>query len=123
MIDNWGDAIIDIAYFVSAMLFVFSIWRLSSPKTARQGNQLSMVAMGIALVATFFLDAVEDNYIWIILALLIGAAIGYFPSVRVQMTSMPQMVAIFNGMGGATVALVAIVEFMEVEGAHRGTIF
>jgi NAD(P) transhydrogenase subunit beta len=123
MIDNWGDAFVDIAYFVSAMLFVFSIWRLSSPKTARQGNQLSMVAMAIALVATFFLDEVDGNYILIIAGLLIGAAIGYLPAQRVQMTAMPQMVAIFNGMGGATVALIAIVEFIEVEDTHRGTIF
>ena len=114
MIDNWGDALVDIAYFVSAMLFVFSIWRLSSPKTARQGNYLSMVAMGIAIVATFFIDSVERNYFLMVLGLLIGGAISYWPSMRVPMTAMPQMVAIFNGMGGATVALIAIVEFLEV---------
>lgn len=122
MIDNWQDALIDIAYLVSAMLFVFSIYRLSHPATARQGNQLAMVAMGLAFVATFFLDTVKQNYWLIILGVVIGAVISYFPSQRVPMTAMPQMVALFNGMGGATVGLIAVVEFLDAVGIHRGTV-
>ena len=122
MIDNWRDAAIDLAYFVSAILFVFAIHRLSSPATARLGNRLAMAAMGLAIVATFFLDEIESNYVLIVIAIAIGAAIGYVPSQRVPMTAMPQMVAIFNGMGGATVALIAVVEYFNVEDPHRGTV-
>jgi len=122
MIDNWRDATIDLAYFASAILFVFSINRLSSPATARFGNRLAMLAMAIALVATMFLREIDRNYILILIGIVIGAAIGYLPSQRVPMTAMPQMVAIFNGMGGATAALVGVVELTGVEHTNRGTV-
>jgi len=112
MIDDWGDATIDIAYFASAMLLIFSLNRLSQPSTARLGNQLAMLAVGIATVATFFLDEIDGNYILIFAGIAIGAVIGYFPAQRVAMTSMPQMVAIFNGLGGAAAALIAVTEFL-----------
>jgi NAD(P) transhydrogenase subunit beta len=122
MIDNWRDATIDLAYLASAILFIFSLNRLSSPATARFGNRLAMLAMAIAVVATFFLEEIDQNYVLILVAIAIGAIVGYLPAQRVQMTAMPQMVAIFNGMGGATAALVAVVEFLGFSDLGRGTV-
>jgi len=115
MIDNWRDAAIDLGYFASAMLFIVSLNRLSSPKTARLGNRLAMAAMVLAALVTFFIDEIDGNYALIVIAMIIGAVIGYLPARRVQMTAMPQMVAIFNGMGGATAALIAVAEFLGVD--------
>lgn len=120
MIDNWGDAFIDLAYFVAAMLLIFSLNRLSQPATARLGNQFAMAAMAVATVATFFLDEIDDNYVLILVAMVIGAVLGYFPAQRVAMTSMPQMVAIFNGLGGAAAALIAVSEFLHADDVGRG---
>ena len=122
MIDNWRDAFVDLGYFASAILFIVSLNRLSSPATARFGNRLAMAAMALATVVTFFLDVVDHNYVWIVLGIAIGAVIGYIPAKRVQMTSMPQMVAIFNGMGGATAALIAVAEFLGVTDIGRGAV-
>jgi NAD(P) transhydrogenase subunit beta len=110
MIENWRDAVIDISYIVAAVLFIVGLKRLSHPSTARQGNWLSALGMGVAIVATLFIDGLH-NHLLIIIGLVIGAALSVYPSRVVKMTAMPQMVAIFNGMGGATAALVAIVEF------------
>ena len=120
MIDNWRDAFVDLAYFASAILFIVSLNRLSTPATARFGNRLAMIAMALATVATFFLDEIDGNYVLIGAGIVIGAVIGYIPARRVQMTAMPQMVAIFNGMGGATAALIAVAEFLGVTNIDRG---
>ena len=112
MIDNWRDAFVDLAYFAASVLFIVGLKRLSSPASARQGNQLAMVGMLVAVVATLFTRGFENsNYILIIVGIALGGALGYLPARRVKMTAMPQMVAIFNGMGGATAALVSIAEF------------
>lgn len=110
MIENWRDAAIDISYIVAAVLFIIGLKRLSHPATARQGNWLSALGMAVAIIATLFIDGLH-NHLLIIIGLVIGAAISVYPARIVKMTAMPQMVAIFNGMGGATAALVAIVEF------------
>jgi NAD(P) transhydrogenase subunit beta len=120
MIDDWGDAIIDLAYFASALLLIYSLNRLSQPATARLGNQLAMVAVGVATVATFFLDEVENNYLLIFIGIALGAVIGSLPAQRVPMTSMPQMVAIFNGLGGGAAALIAVTEFLDADDVGRG---
>ena len=112
MIDNWRDAFVDISYLAASILFIIGLKRLSSAATARQGNQLAMLGMAVAVIATFFTRGFEDgNYILIAVGILLGGALGYVPARRVKMTAMPQMVAIFNGMGGATAALVSIAEF------------
>ncbi|MBA3337506.1 MAG: NAD(P)(+) transhydrogenase (Re/Si-specific) subunit beta [Chloroflexia bacterium] len=120
MIDNWRDAFVDVSYLVASICFVVSLKRLSSPATARQGNRLAMIGMALAVFATFFIRSIDDNYILILVGMLLGAAIGYVPARRVKMTAMPQMVAIFNGMGGATAALVAVAEFTHRAGIGRG---
>jgi len=83
---------------------------MNSPKTARQGNALAAFGMTIGLIATMFLPGLE-NFGWIAAMFVVGSAIGVISARRVQMTAMPQMVALFNGLGGGAVALVALVEY------------
>jgi len=123
VITDARSATIDIFYLISAVIFIFGLKRLSSPATARSGNQIAAVAMGIALIATLF----DRSFRWhpINIAILIvgsalGALVGIYFARTVQMTAMPQMVALFNGMGGGTAALVEIAHFTELtrSGAH-----
>lgn len=122
MIDNWGRAIVDFVYLISAVLFVFAIWRLGSPRTARMGNNFAVAGMVLAILATFFHEDVDHNYIWIILAMIVGGAPGYVIANRVQMTAMPQMVAIFNGLGGAASAFVGVSEALGKTNLGQGTL-
>ena len=63
MIDNWGRAIVDLAYLIAAALLVVAIWRLGTPKTARLGNTFAVAGMAMAILATFFHEDVNHNYI------------------------------------------------------------
>ncbi|HEV2066401.1 MAG TPA: NAD(P)(+) transhydrogenase (Re/Si-specific) subunit beta [Thermomicrobiales bacterium] len=122
MVDNWRDAFIDVSYFISAVLLIIALNRLGSPRTARLGNQLAAGGMALAILATFFHRDLTSGY-WIILfGMVIGGSAGYVMAQRVQMTAMPQMIAIFNGMGGATSALVAVSEFLGRDELGRGTV-
>jgi NAD(P) transhydrogenase subunit beta len=113
MIDDGQQAFVDICYLIAAVFFIVGLKRLSSPATARRGNQIAAVGMILAVVATFFDPGIDSsNLILIIVGLIVGTAGGFFSARQVKMTAMPQMVAIFNGMGGATAALVSIAEFM-----------
>ena len=105
-------------YVLTAICFILSLKLMNSPKTARMGNGLAAVGMVAALVATFFRPAgIETtNLMWLIAALAIGTAVGIVSARRVQMTAMPQMVALFNGLGGGAVALVATIEYLSFEG-------
>ena len=104
---------ISIAYIISAVLFIFGLKRLSSPATARSGNQLAALGMVLALAATL-LDRQILSFWMIAIGLIVGAAIGTYFARTVQMTAMPQMVALFNGMGGATAALVSLAEYIRL---------
>lgn len=110
------ESIIAGAYIVSAVLFIFGLKRLSSPATARSGNQLAAFGMVLALGATL-LDRQILSFWTIAIGGLLGAAIGTYFALTVQMTAMPQMVALFNGMGGATAALVSVAEFTRLANA------
>jgi H+-translocating NAD(P) transhydrogenase subunit beta len=102
------------AYLIAAICFILALKLLNSPITARKGNWLAMGGMGIAILATLFMPEINPrNFIWIGVAVAIGSVAGYIPSKRLQMTSMPQMVALLNGLGGGAVALVALFEFLE----------
>jgi len=103
---------IDIAYLLSAVSFIYGLKMLSHPKTARNGNMVASLGMLVAIVATVFLGTNLDIKL-IAVAMLIGSVIGAFFAVRVQMTQMPQLVAIFNGFGGGASALVASAEFLK----------
>jgi NAD(P) transhydrogenase subunit beta len=101
---------INSAYLVASMLFILGIRGLSHPRTARRGNVLASIGMLIAVVATL-LNPEIDNYGLIAVGIAIGAVIGVVSARAVKMTAMPQMVALFNGVGGGAVALVALSEY------------
>ena len=94
------------AYIVASILFIIGLLWLRSPETARAGNRLSALGMLIAVVFTV-IDQDIVSYEWIIVGLIVGALIGAIAARQVQLTAMPQMVAIFNGFGGAASAVVA----------------
>ncbi len=98
------------SYVVAALMFIFGLKRLSSPGTARSGNRLAALGMAIALLATL-LDRQIVTWWTIAAGTLVGAAVGVYFGRTVAMTAMPQMVALFNGMGGATAAIVSVVEY------------
>ena len=102
-IANW-------VYLLSAVLFIFGLKNLGSAKTARRGNLLAMLAMLLAVVVTL-LDQQILSFTYIFVGLIIGSAIGAVVAKKIQMTQMPEMVALFNGLGGAASALVASAEF------------
>ena len=102
-----------IAYIVSAILFILGLKRLGSPATARTGNSLSALAMLLAVLATVFSNDIA-SWEWILVGVIIGSGIGAYSARKVQMTSMPQLVAIFNGLGGATSAVVAAGELIRL---------
>jgi len=110
------DSIVALAYIVATILFILGLRDLSSPRTARHGNRLAAIGMFVALVATLMHRDVTS--FWIIgIGLPIGAVLGLVSARRVAMTAMPQMVALFNGAGGATAALVSVAEYMRASGA------
>ena len=100
-----SDIYINLAYIASAALFVFGLKMLSSPATARRGNLLSSIGMLIAIVATLTAQGIV-SYQWIAVGALAGGVIGALAARLVAMTSMPEMVALFNGSGGAASLLV-----------------
>ena len=102
-----------IAYIVSAILFILGLKRLGSPATARTGNRLSALAMLLAVLATVFSNDIA-SWEWILVGVIVGSGIGAYSARKVQMTSMPQLVAIFNGLGGATSAVVAAGELIRL---------
>jgi NAD(P) transhydrogenase subunit beta len=107
------------AYIVAALLFIVGIRRMRTPETARIGNITSALGMLIAVVATFFTPGFTD-YLWIVVGIFAGSAVGYISAERVAMTAMPQMVAAFNGVGGGAAALVALIEFHRVHDLEHG---
>jgi NAD(P) transhydrogenase subunit beta len=113
--------LINVAYLIAAVCFIVGLKLLSSPATARRGNQIAALGMAIAVVATLFMPGLHN--LWqILVGLAIGAVLAVYPARSVKMTAMPQMVAIFNGMGGATAALVSLVEFQHKADIGRGEI-
>ena len=101
---------INLVYAVAAILLIVGIKRLSSPATARSGNVVAAVGMTIAVVVTLFSPEI-DSYGLIAAGILVGAVIGVASARLVRMTAMPQMVALFNGVGGGAAALIAVAEF------------
>lgn len=98
---------INIVYVISAALFIYGLKLLGHPSTARKGNRLSAIAMLIAIIVTL-LDQHIVSYSWIIISVLAGSAVGVYVSKKVEMTGMPELVSLFNGVGGLASAAVAI---------------
>lgn len=107
------DLLINLSYIASAIMFVFGLKMLSSPATARKGNLLSALAMLVAIVVTL-LNEIKLPWENIIAGMIIGALIGAVASRRVEMTGMPELVALFNGFGGASSLLVGLVAVFSV---------
>jgi H+-translocating NAD(P) transhydrogenase subunit beta len=101
---------VNLLYLVTIACFVLALKFLSSPATARRGNQIGAAGMVVAIVATLLKSGVHLNW-EMLLAAVIGGAFGAVAARRVKMTAMPQMVALFNGVGGGAAALVALAEF------------
>jgi NAD(P) transhydrogenase subunit beta len=104
---------VNLMYLVTIVCFVLALRFLSSPATARRGNWIGAVGMVIAIVATLLKETVHITW-GMVIAAAIGSAFGAVGARRVKMTAMPQMVALFNGVGGGAAALIAIAEFHEL---------
>ena len=110
------EHILTICYLIGSITFILGLKMLSNPATARKGNLIAAAGMTIAIFGTIFLYRDEagnllHNYAWIFGGLLIGGIVGTLAAKKVKMTSMPEMVSLFNGMGGACAALISFVEF------------
>src|ERR1700743_3438159 len=108
--------LLSICYLVAAVTFILGLKLLSGPASARKGNLIAAGGMALAVAGTIFLYRDEvgrllHNHGWIAGGLLIGAIAGGFAARKVKMTAMPEMVSLFNGMGGACAAIISIVEF------------
>jgi H+-translocating NAD(P) transhydrogenase subunit beta len=110
-----GNYILEISYIIASVTFIFGLKMLSHPETARRGNIVAAIGMGLAIVCTLFFHTKDGKSItnigWILSAMVIGTIIGYIIAKKVRMTAMPQLVSFFNGMGGACAALISVMEF------------
>ena len=104
-----------VLYIIAFSLFIYGLSGLTGPKTAVRGNRIAAVGMAIAVIATLLVDPFSNVWL-IIIGVVVGTAIGVPSAMSVKMTAMPQMVALFNGVGGGAVALIAWAEFRESGG-------
>ncbi len=105
-----------LCYLIGSVTFIMGLKMLSHPETARKGNMIAAVGMTLSIFATIFLYKNHNgeglhNYVWIFAALVIGTVMGTMAAKRVQMTAMPEMVSLFNGMGGACAMLISLIEY------------
>ncbi len=118
------ETLIDLLYLISATTFLFALKGLGSPKHARRGNAVAAAGMLVAVVATFFkyVDGHPLHHVGLILlGIFIGTVVAVPVARFVKMTAMPQLVAIFNGVGGGAAALVSITEFVHIKSSHPAT--
>ena len=110
--------LVAVLYILAFALFIYGLMGLTGPKTAVRGNWIAAAGMGIAVAATLIKvrDTAAVNWILIVAGLAIGVILGVPPAKKTKMTAMPQLVALFNGVGGGTVALIAWAEFIETNG-------
>jgi NAD(P) transhydrogenase subunit beta len=116
--------LIDLLYLFSATTFIVALKGLGSPKHARRGNMIAAFGMLVAIVATFFnhVDGHGLRHVWLILLAMFIGTIVAVPTARfVKMTAMPQLVAIFNGVGGGAASLVSMTEFIHIKSSHPAT--
>jgi NAD(P) transhydrogenase subunit beta len=118
-----NSGLLSLSYLIGSVSFIIGLKMLSHPDTARKGNLYAAIGMTLAIVATIFLYTKDGvglgNHLWIFSGLIIGSIVGTMAAQKVQMTAMPQMVSLFNGMGGACAAIISIVEFKHM--IHLGT--
>ena len=107
--------ILTVCYLIASVTFILGLKMLSNPASARTGNLVAAAGMTIAIAGTIFLYEEDGqrlhNYAWIFSGIAIGGIVGTFAAKKVKMTAMPEMVSMFNGMGGACAALISLIEF------------
>ena len=103
-------------YIISFGMFIYGLMGLTGPKTAVRGNLIAAVGMALAVATTLFKIRHTESWVLIIAGLVVGVVLGVPPARMTKMTAMPQLVAFFNGVGGGTVALIALAEFMDTKG-------
>lgn len=120
-----GINLLTLAYLIGSVTFILGLKMLSHPDSARRGNLVAAAGMAIAILGTIFLYEKDGqklgNYAWIFGGLVIGTVIGTLAAKRVKMTAMPEMVSLFNGMGGACAALISMVEYDHL--SHSGFMY
>ncbi len=106
------EAIVNLSYLIAVTLLIVGLRRLSSPATARSGNLLAALGMGLAIVATILspIESGGNNYTVITIAMVVGTIIGLIMASKVQMTAMPELVSLFNGLGGACAVAISLIE-------------
>ncbi len=108
-----NEFIIQVAYFVAAIFFILGLKKMSSPKTATSGIEWAGIGALLAVAATFFLPNIEN--LWLILtAIFIGTIVAWIAAKKVAMTAMPEMIAMYNGMGGGAAAAISAVELFKL---------
>lgn len=115
--------ILTLIYLIASVTFIIGLKMLSHPESARRGNAVAAAGMTAAILGTIFLyqdenGAVLHNHLWIFAGLLVGGIVGVLSARRVKMTAMPEMVSLFNGMGGACAALISLIEFNHFAAAN-----
>src|ERR1700733_2475317 len=125
-----GLNLLTICYLIGSITFILGLKMLSNPASARKGNLVAAFGMGIAIAGTIFLYRTDagnklHNYIWIFAGLAIGGIVGTLAAKKVKMTAMPEMVSLFNRMGGACAALISLSEFnhLSKEIGNSGSLF
>lgn len=118
------DFFINLAYLLGAIGFVWGLRLLSSPDTARRGNFYAGIGMILAIIATLAtpIEGANNNYAWIFGGIIVGSIAGGISARRIQMTAMPQMVSVFNGLGGACAVVLAMVELVNMSNPSPGGI-
>lgn len=119
------DILLSIIYLVATVTFIVGLKLLGHPETAKKGNTTAALGMGLAILGAIFLS--KENvpniiYILIALALVVGGVIGWLIAIKVEMTKMPELVSLFNGFGGASAALIGLVEFGNINASSEATI-
>lgn len=115
-----GLSILSIIYIIGAITFIMGLKMMSGPATARKGNIVAGLGMLAAILGTIFLFRNEDgsllkNHAWIFGGIAIGTVIGVLAAKKVKMTAMPEMVSLFNGLGGASATLISLIEFTHLQ--------
>lgn len=110
------------SYLLASVLFILSIRGLASPKTAREGNLLGMLGMTIAIIITLYSPLVSDIALTIGVIIL-GAMVGVYFALKVKMTSLPQMIAAFNGLGGLSAVFISLAEILAGSEARTRSVF
>ena len=117
----------NLVFLLAALSLVWGLRLQSNPESAKKGNLLASMGMGLAIFATLFFEIKDqstfNNLIWILVPISLSALIGTYVAKNVQMTSMPQMVSIFNGLGGLSAVLLSFIELYKVSSINTDTFF